>query len=101
MKPKKAWRVIFKISFIPYVLGILWAIWNAINGLQMEGYIYYGIIGFWTTIKLIFVAFCIKIPIIPIALIYEIFYIVLCKKMKKEALRRKKKAKKQEIKYNF
>ena len=44
---------IFYISFLPYILGILWSIWNAATGIQMEGYVMYGISAFWTTIKLI------------------------------------------------
>lgn len=107
MKLKKRWTVMFKLSFIPYIIGILWAIWNAIKGLQMDGYIMFGTTAFWTTIKLIFVAFCIKIPIIPIILIYEILYIVLTKKIKNQSGKKKRKKKvvkekqAQEIKYNL
>ena len=66
MKPKRIWTVIFYISFLPYILGILWSIWNAATGIQMEGYVMYGISAFWTTIKLISLVFTLKIPLIPI-----------------------------------
>lgn len=105
MKPKRIWTVIFYISFLPYILGILWSIWNAATGIQMEGYVMYGISAFWTTIKLILLVFTLKIPLIQIVLLYEIFYKVLCKKMKEQNIKRAKKKKskqqKQEIKYNL
>ena len=79
----KVFKLIFKISFLPYIILILISLYYAIFGYDVYTWILptyvktiYGIEAFINTITWNFLDLCI-IPIIPIIALYQIIYILL------------------------
>ena len=80
MDKNKIFKVLFIISFLPYVVLILISIYYSIfgynSGLMFSSPIIYGIEAFgqslfWNSLTLCF------IPILPIVLIYQIVYVII------------------------
>ena len=91
MNKGKIFKVLFLISFLPYIILILLAIHSAIYGHNIytwfgNQYIrtIYGIEAFKEIIILGGLSMC-AIPILPISLIIEIIYVVRYVKNKKKA----------------
>lgn len=75
----KILRILFKLSFLPYILLLLFATYNSIFGVTVFSS-YYGLSAFKTTIVFFGLLGCICFPpIFPIAFIYEIFYLIWIK----------------------
>lgn len=79
----KILKLLFKISFLPYIILILISLYYAIFGYDVYTWILptyvktiYGIEAFINTITWNFLGLCI-IPIIPIIALYQIIYILL------------------------
>lgn len=80
----KILRILFKLSFLPYVLLLLLAIYNSIFGFAiMYSATSYGLDAFWGTIIIFGLIGCAYFPIFPIVFIYEIFYLIWIKARKK------------------
>ena len=77
MKDKeKVLKIILKISFIPYLLLLLLGINSAIYGFSFFGTSTYGIEGFMDSITIYGFALVSIFPVIPVCLVYEIFYFI-------------------------
>lgn len=87
----KILKVLFKLSFLPYILLILLAIYNSIFGFTFILSTSYGLDAFWGTIVIFAIIGCTDFPIFPIALLYEIFYLIWMKKHKKKLSQREEK----------
>lgn len=82
MKKRKIYKIIFIISFLPYVILLLISLYHAIFGYDLYTMILptyvktlYGMEAFlqtliWNSIRLCF------IPILPICLIYQLIYLI-------------------------
>lgn len=89
MNRKKIFKVLFLISFLPYIILILISIYHAILGYDVYTWInhqyietIYGIDALTETLFWNGITFSI-IPILPISLIYQIIYVVIYFKNKK------------------
>lgn len=89
MTKKKIFKVLFFISFLPYIILILISIYHAILGYDIYTWINHqyvetinGIDAFTETLFWNGITFSI-IPILPISLIYQIIYIVIYFKNKR------------------
>lgn len=79
----KTFKLIFKISFLLYIILILISLYYAIFGYDVYTWILptyvrtiYGIEAFLETITWNFLRLCI-IPVIPIVALYQVIYIIL------------------------
>lgn len=79
LNKEKILRVLFKLSFLPYILLLLLAIYNAIFGCTVILSTYYGLEAFNSTIALLGFAGCTYFPIFPIVFLYEVFYLIWIK----------------------
>ncbi|MDO5156433.1 MAG: hypothetical protein Q4D51_10765 [Eubacteriales bacterium] len=71
----KATKIIFRLSFLPYILLFLYACYSAVAGFEFFG-TSYGIDAFTAALFLGAIVLCI-IPVIPICIIYDIIYLIL------------------------
>lgn len=72
----KVLRILFKLSFLPYVLVLLLAIYSSIFGFTFIFSTCYGLEAFYNSLVLYGIIGCIYFPIFPIVFIYEIFYLI-------------------------
>lgn len=75
----KVLRILFKLSFLPYVLLLLFAIYSSIFGFTFALSTYYGLDAFLGVIGIIGFVGCVSFPIFPIVFIYEVFYLIWIK----------------------
>lgn len=82
MKKSKIFRIIFMLSFVPYIVLLSISIYYAINGYDVYTWILpvykgtiYGWEAFKQTIFLYGISMCI-IPVLPTVTIYQVVYIV-------------------------
>lgn len=79
-------KIIFILSFIPYIVLILFTIYSAIFGFRYSFFttstVVYGIEAIKAIMLFYGVGFCI-IPVFPTCIVYQIIYLVLNKKRKK------------------
>lgn len=73
---KKIWKVLFYISFLPYIFILLWGCFNAINGTTFIFSEIYGFDAFLLTLVAGFIVLVCNVPIIPICFIYQIAYLL-------------------------
>ena len=88
MNKKKIFKIIFWLSFLPYIILFLLSTYHAFYGYDVYTWIkpeyvrtIYGIDAFAETLVWNMIKFSV-IPILPIVLIFQIIYIVLCLKNK-------------------
>lgn len=72
----KILRILFKLSFLPYILLLLLAIYSSIFGFTFIFSTYYGLEAFYNSLVLYGIIGCIYFPVFPIAFVYEIFYLI-------------------------
>lgn len=84
MRKKKIFGVIFKLSFIPYVILVLISIYYAIAGYDVYTWILpeyvrtiYGLEAFAETLSLNVFSLCFVLPILPVIIIYQLVYITI------------------------
>lgn len=76
----KILRILFKLSFLPYILLLLLATYHLIFGVTVFSSTYYGLEAFNTTIVFFGLLGCICFPpIFPTVFIYELFYLIWIK----------------------
>jgi len=68
--------ILFKISFLPYIVLILLAIYTSIFGFTFLFTTSYGLDAFLSTIILFGTLGCIYFPIFPVVFNYEIIYLI-------------------------
>ena len=90
MNKNKIFKIIFLISFLPYIILLLLSIYSAIFGHDTYTWLerqyietLYGIEAFKETIIWCGLGMC-MVPILPTAVIIQIIYIVKCMKNKRE-----------------
>lgn len=79
----KILRILFKLSFLPYALLILLAVYNSIFGFTFIISTSYGLDAFFGTIVIIGIIGCTDFPVFPVVFIYEMFYLIWNKVSKK------------------
>lgn len=72
---KKIPKIIFIISFLPYLFILLYGIFHAFAGVSFFNSTGYGFEAFIITIFFMLYIFTLEIPIIPICVIFEVCYI--------------------------
>lgn len=84
MRKKKIFRVIFKLSFIPYVILMLISIYYAIAGYDVYTWILpeyvrtiYGLEAFAESLLLNVLMLCFRFPILPVLIVYQLVYITV------------------------
>ena len=100
MKKRKIFKVLFIISFIPYIIFLIRALLSAFYGTADFGSVIisglsepwiggkeivtlYGFEAFKQTITWDFIGFTFGVPLIPIILLYQLIYLVImCKNRK-------------------
>lgn len=80
----KIFKLIFILSFMPYVFALLIALKCAVFGVSFLGEtLYYGFEGFFIGMIGVWVYYVLRAPILPICLIFQIGYIIIKLKNKK------------------
>ena len=72
----KILRILFKLSFLPYILLLLLALYSSIFGCTFMFSTYYGLEAFYNSLVIYGIIGCIYFPIFPIVFIYEICYLI-------------------------
>lgn len=75
----KILKILFKLSFLPYILLFLFAIYSSIFGFTFLFSTSYGLDAFLGAIAIIGFVGCVSFPIFPIVFIYEVFYLIWIK----------------------
>lgn len=75
----KILKTLFKLSFVPYILLFLYAMYNSIFGVTIFFNTLYGVEAYKTTMVILGLIGCTYIPIFPIMIVYEIFYLIWSK----------------------
>lgn len=89
---KKVLKIIFIVSFLPYIVLVLVSLYYAIFGLNIGQHsgipdtmvvewkttgTIYGINAFWTMFEGLIVIYSRMVPVLPILVIYQIMYVIL------------------------
>lgn len=84
MNKKKIFKIIFVLSFLPYIILVLISIYYACFGYDVYTWILaeyvrtiYGMDAFIETLFWNSLMLCLYIPILPIVVIYQIIYVVV------------------------
>lgn len=75
----KILRILFKLSFLPYILLLLFAIYTSFFGFNFMFSTSYGLDAFVSTIAILGILGCTCFPIFPIVFVYEVFYLIWIK----------------------
>ena len=86
----KVIKILFKISFLPYILILLYGLGSAFWGLSFFFNTCYGFEAFALTVLFCLYFFTLMIPIIPVCLIFQIFYILKHRVKKFQTINTKK-----------
>lgn len=83
-------KIILIITFIPYALLIIYAIYSAFTGVGFMDSTTYGIDAFFTALFLLTIIFFSYIPILPICIVYQLSYFVIKLNKKKKTKKNQK-----------
>lgn len=86
----KVIKILFKISFLPYILILLYGLGSAFWGMSFFFNTCYGFEAFALTVLFCLYFFTLMIPIIPVCLIFQIFYILKHRVKKFQTINTKK-----------
>ena len=83
---EKTLKILLYVSFLPYIFILVISIWSIFNGFTFMVGTTYGFKAFYESAIIYGFILCTEIPIIPICVFYEIFYLlryIMNKKNKK------------------
>lgn len=86
MKKDKVLKIVLWISFLPYVWLLVYGIYSFFNGFTFIFSTSYGFTALYESIVIMGIILCMY-PVLPICLIYQLFYLI-CYFIKKKKLKK-------------